>query len=100
MANKVNVATFLTFEGDGASNTLAANLLTQPFAMTPANGGQLSPAFGIGVGNLPTAIKNVVCSGGLSVSAALGVLGAITFTFTGGPPANGTKYLLGMDLEF
>jgi hypothetical protein len=88
MANKVNVATFLTFEGDGASNTLAANLLTQPFAI------------GIGVGNLPTAIKNVVCSGGLSVSAALGVLGAITFTFTGGPPANGTKYLLGMDLEF
>lgn len=97
MANKTKITAYLSFEGDGSSTTLATNLVTAPLGFAAPNNVTLAPAFTL-LGTLPTAIHNEQCTGG-SVTAALGLLGSVTFTF-GFTPAAATTYLIAMDLIF
>lgn len=98
MSNRVKISAYLSFEGDGSSTTLATNLMTAPLGFSAPNNVTLAPAFTL-VGTLPSSVVNVQCSGG-AMTAALGLLGSITFTCVGWTPAAGTAYLIGMDLMF
>jgi hypothetical protein len=99
MSNKSRLTAYLAFEGDGSSTTLAVNFITAPLSLVPQSGGELSASFSLAAA-LPSAVINPQCSGGLGVTVSLGLLGAVTFTFTGGPPAANTAYLIAMDLLF
>jgi hypothetical protein len=99
MANKGVVQFFVDFIGDGASNTWAVAVATGPFALlNPSSGYDISSTFSL-ASTIPTGIINLACTGGLGVTAVI-ALGIITFTFTGGPPANGTQYSITGTFEF
>lgn len=99
MSNQSRISAYLLFQGDGSSTTLAVNFITAPISLIPQGGGELSTTFSL-ASALPTAVINAQCSGGLGVTVAIGLLGNVTFTFTGGPPAANTSYLIAMDLLF
>lgn len=99
MANQARIRAYLFVAGDGVSTTLAVNLITAPFGFAAPNDTSMSNSFTLAAGLLPTAIANVACSGG-TTTAVLGLLGAITFTFTGFIPAANTDYMLSLDLLF
>ena len=99
MANKGALNFYVSFVGDGVSNTWIVDTATGPFALLqPAANTQISSAFSLST-TTPTAIRNVGIGGGLGVTATI-LLGVITFTFSGGPPANGTTYLIVGELDF
>lgn len=93
MANLGAVNFYVEFIGDGASNTWVTAVATGPFAiLSPASNTEVSESFSLAT-TTPTGITSLACSGGLGVTAAI-VLGTVTFTFTGGPPTNGTSYTI------
>ena len=91
MANQGAVTFYVSFLGDGVSNTWATTIATGPFAiLQPAAGTQISSSFSLAT-TIPTGVSNLAISGALGVTATI-LLGVITFTFTGGPPAAGVVY--------
>lgn len=89
--------------GDGSSVSITANLLADPFVLglpgAPSIPSQLNPAFAVTLSNLPSGIGVIASSDGQSVSASLGLAGAVTFTFPNAPVSGQLVTLYGK-LEF
>lgn len=93
----------LGVEGDGSTTSQIFNMLKDPFVLGAAGatggGAALGFTFTVGLSNLPTAIKVTSCSDGQTVTATLGTLGNITFSWPVAIPADTEVSMYGV-MEF
>lgn len=74
----------LRLVGDGSDTNVVTSFLTGPFVFKPASGGEIAPAFSLSQ-SLPSALTNLAADNGATVSASIGLLGAITITLSPAP---------------
>lgn len=87
----------LTFKGDGSALAKTFNCLTAPIVWGDP---RPSPTFALAQ-TMPTDAINLDSSDGKAVTASMGLLGNITFTWpTGNPIPNGDKVTVSWDFEF
>jgi|GEM_PF-5541390 len=84
MANKVELFFALNVQCDGVSNTLLTNTNTTPFQWGNVSSANLSPTLSA---LIPSGINSLSSSDGQAVTAVVGALGAITFTWPNAPAA-------------
>jgi len=90
------------FVGDGTSVSKTVNFNTAPFVLGGAGGAgtalQLSPNFALST-LVPTSLDSLTSSDGQAVTASIGALGAVTFTWPNAVPAGDSVLVQGY-LEF
>lgn len=89
---------------DGSSTSLAVNLLTDPFGLSqtspPGSVATIGNPFALSISNLPTGITIIATSSGTApASVSLGMVGAVTFTWSSAPTNGETIQMYGK-LEF
>lgn len=87
MAIKTICSFSLQMFGDATTTSITVVIATAPFQLTGASGTTFQPTFNLAT-LTPTGTDNVTASNGIAVTAALGLLGEITFTFATPPNSN------------
>lgn len=97
MTIKLTVDFVIKLFADGSSTSIAANMISDPFSYVPSGAlgmGALN-TFAMSAARLPTSVQGLVSSDNQQVTAVIGLLGAITFTWPA-PPAAGVVTVTGI----